>query len=104
MCPTKGGVERRVSHAVVPFHSANVPRGPLENLIQIRRLPMRIMLLRNGCAALIATTLLLGPSTAQATVLVPGGTVVPEVLTGAAGTLLAAATGLPFDTGDVMGT
>ena len=65
---------------------------------------MPATLVRNGCAALIATTLLLGPSTAQATVLVPGGTVVPEVLTGPAGTLLAAATNLPFDTGDVMGT
>jgi hypothetical protein len=48
--------------------------------------------------------MLLGPSTAQATVLVPGGTVVPEVLTGPAGTLLAATTNVPFDTGDVMGT
>ena len=65
---------------------------------------MRLTLVRNGFAALIATTLLLGPSTAQATVLVPGGTVAPELLTGPAGTLLAAASNLPFDTGDVMGT
>ncbi len=44
--------------------------------------------IRLGRAALCATTLLLAPTTSHATVLVPGGAVMPDVLGGAAGTLV----------------
>jgi hypothetical protein len=65
---------------------------------------MRVTVARHGCAILSAAILLLGSSTAHATVLVPGATVVPDLLAGPAGTLEDSAVGLPFDTGDVMGT
>jgi hypothetical protein len=67
---------------------------------------MRVTVARHGCAILSAAILLLGSSTARATVLVPGATVGPplDVLSGSAGTLLDSVVGLPFSTGDVVGT
>jgi len=47
---------------------------------------MNANFVRLGRAALCAATLLLGPSATQATVLLPGGAVVPGVLAGGAGT------------------
>ncbi len=64
---------------------------------------MRVSITRHGCACLAAATLLLGSSTAHATVLMPGGTVVPELLGGPAGTLLDSVTNVGYDTGDVTG-
>jgi hypothetical protein len=49
---------------------------------------MNAKLIRLGRAALCATTLLLAPTTTHATVLVPGGAVMPDVLSGSAGTLV----------------
>jgi hypothetical protein len=49
---------------------------------------MKADLIRLCRAALCASALLLGPATSQATVLVPGTTVVPGVLAGAAGTMV----------------
>jgi hypothetical protein len=65
---------------------------------------MRVTVARHGCAILSAAILLLGSSTAHATVLVPNSSVVPDLLAGPAGTVEASAVGLPFDTGDVEGT
>jgi hypothetical protein len=58
---------------------------------------------RYGRAVLCAATLL-AASTAHATVLVPGGTVVPAVLGGPAGALEASAINLALNTGDVQGS
>ena len=49
---------------------------------------MSANLIRFSRAALLASTLLVVPATSQATVLVPGGVVMPDVLAGSAGTLL----------------
>lgn len=49
---------------------------------------MTANVIRLGRAAVLATTLLGVPATSQATVLVPGGAVMPDVLTGTAGTLV----------------
>jgi len=49
---------------------------------------MNANFVRLGRAALCAATLLLGPSATQATVLLPGGAVVPDALAGPAGTLV----------------
>jgi hypothetical protein len=49
---------------------------------------MNAKLIRLGRAALCAMTLLLAPTTTHATVLVPGGAVMPDVLGGDAGTLV----------------
>lgn len=49
---------------------------------------MNAKLIRLGRAAILASTLLAVPATSQATVLVPGGAVMPDVLGGAAGTLV----------------
>jgi PEP-CTERM motif len=49
---------------------------------------MNANLIRLSRAALLASVLLAVPATSQATVLVPGGAVMPEVLSGSAGTLV----------------
>jgi len=49
---------------------------------------MNATLIRLGRAALLASVLLVVPATSQATVLVPGGTAMPDVLADPAGTLL----------------
>jgi hypothetical protein len=49
---------------------------------------MNAKLIRLGRAALCASTLVLAPTTSHASVLVPGGAVMPDVLGGAAGTLV----------------
>jgi len=49
---------------------------------------MNAKLIRLGRAALLASTLVVVPATSQATVLVPGGVVMPDVLGGSAGTLV----------------
>jgi hypothetical protein len=50
---------------------------------------MKATLIRLSRAALLASMLLVDPATSQATVLVPGGAVMPEILAGSAGTLVA---------------
>lgn len=65
---------------------------------------MRVNLTRHGRAVLCAAILLFGTSAAHATVLVPGGTVVPELLAGPAGALEAFVLNLPLNTGDVQGS
>ena len=49
---------------------------------------MNANLIRLSRATLLALTLLVVPATSHATVLVPGGAVMPDVLDGSAGTLL----------------
>ena len=49
---------------------------------------MNANVIRLGRAVLLASTLVAVPATSQATVLVPGGIVMPDALGGAAGTLV----------------
>lgn len=49
---------------------------------------MNANLIRLSRAALLASMLLVVPATSQATVLVPGGSVMPDILAGSAGTLV----------------
>jgi hypothetical protein len=49
---------------------------------------MNANLIRLSRAALLASLLLVAPATSQATVLVPGGAVMPDILAGSAGTLV----------------
>ena len=50
---------------------------------------MTVDLIKFGRAALLTSTLLVAPATSHATVLVPGGIVVPDLLLGPAGTIIA---------------
>ena len=73
---------------------------PVANLIQEGRKRMTRHLVRFGGATAIATILLFRPAATDAAVLLPGNTVAPNVLSGAAGTLIDSVTA-PINAGSI---